>query len=293
MNDYLLRVSAADGMIRGFFANTKETVDCATAIHQTSAVMAAALGRLLTAGAMMGVMLKDDHDLLTLRIKGDGPAGGLIVTANRQAQIRGYAANPQADVPNKTNGKLNVSGVIGSGYLTVTKAMGFGEPYSSTIALQSGEIAEDFTYYFAQSEQTPSAVALGVLVDTDYHIKQAGGFIIQLMPGASESCIRQLEEKLASLESITSLYEQGHTPETLIDLLFQDMGYHIMDRLPISFHCNCSRERTERALISIGRQELESILEEDGKASVQCHFCNETYEYGDEALKALIHKTSF
>lgn len=293
MKDHLLRISAADGMIRGFFATTKETVDRAASIHQTSAVMAAALGRLLTAGAMMGVMLKDDSDLLTLRIKGDGPAGGLVVTADKEARVRGYASNPQADVPNYDNGKLNVGGVLGPGYLTVTKSMGFGEPYSSTIALQSGEIAEDLTYYFAQSEQTPSAVGLGVLVDTDYHIKQAGGFIVQLMPGASDTCIRSLEEKLPALHNITSMFEQGHTPESMAELLFQDMGYFVTDRLPVSFHCNCSRERTERALISIGSQELQTILDEDGKASVQCHFCNETYEYGDEALKDLIHQTTF
>lgn len=290
--DYILRISAADGMIRAFFATTRETVNTAVELHQTSAVVAAALGRLLTAGAMMGLMLKNDDDLLTLNIKGDGLVGGLLVTADRNGHVKGYPQNPHADVPNKPNGKLDVSGVIGAGTLTVIKDMGFSDPYLGTIELQTGEIAEDITYYFAQSEQTPSAVSLGVLVDVDYSIRQSGGFIIQLMPGATEETIAYLERMLSGLDSMTNLYEQGHTPESLAQLLFGEIGYETLARTPVCFHCDCSQERAERVLISLGREELTRLKEEDHAASLSCQFCNRQYQFSEQELDHLIAQCS-
>lgn len=275
-------------MIRAFFADTRETVNTAAELHQTTAVMAAALGRLLTAGAMMGLMLKNDGDLLTLNIKGDGPAGGLLVTADKNGHVKGYPQNPYADVPNKPNGKLDVSGAIGSGTLTVIKDMGFRDPYLGTIELQTGEIAEDITYYFAQSEQTPSAVSLGVLVDVDYSIRQAGGFIIQLLPGATDEVISYLEQKLSGLDSMTNLYEQGHTPESLAQLLFEEIGYEELERTPVCFRCDCSPERAKSVLISLGREELTKLKEEDKSASLSCQFCNKQYQFGEAELDELI-----
>lgn len=288
MSDYQIRLTAADGALRAFIAQSRDLVGEAARRHRPSPVVAAALGRLLTAGAMMGPMLKNDGDLLTLTIRGQGPVSGLVVTADRLGRVKGYASQPQADVPNKANGKLDVSGVIGPGTLTVTRSADKGQPYGSTVALQTGEIAEDLTYYFAQSEQTPSVVGLGVLVDLDHSIRQAGGFIIQVMPGASDQVLDALEAKLQGLDSVTQLFEAGHTPESIADLLFSDLTYTIYDRMPISFQCQCSRERTDRSLISLGAASLEEILREDQGAEVLCHFCNEAYTYSAQDLQALI-----
>lgn len=287
-DDYILRVTAADGMIRAFLADTRKTVYTSSELHHTSAVVSAALGRLLTAGAMMGLMLKNDGDLLTLKIRGTGPVGGLLVTADRNGRVKGYPQNPAADVPNKPNGKLDVSGVIGAGTLTVIKDMGLSEPYNGTIELKSGEIAEDITYYFVQSEQTPSAVSLGVLVDGDYTIRQAGGFIIQLMPGASEEVLNYLENKLNGLDSLTNLYEQGHTPESLAGLLFAEIGYEELERTPVCFHCDCSLERAKRVLISMGHDELTRLRQEDHSAELHCQFCNREYHFDEPELDDLI-----
>ena len=240
----------------------------------------------------MGVMLKNDGDLLTLKISGDGPVGGLLVTADRNGRVKGYPQNPMADVPNKPNGKLDVSGVIGAGTLTVIRDMGLSEPYNGTIELRTGEIAEDITYYFAQSEQTPSAVSLGVLVDVDYSIRQAGGFILQLMPGADEKTTAYLEQKIGGLDSLTSLYEQGHTPESLAKLLFADIGYEELSRTPVVFHCDCSRERARRVLLSMGQEELKKLREEDHAASLHCQFCNREYHFDDAELGALLEKAA-
>lgn len=287
-NDYILRTTAADGMIRAFFATTKNTVNEAADTHNTSAVMSAALGRLLTAGAMMSLMLKNERDLITLNIKGDGPGGGVLVTADTKGHVKGYADVPYADLPSKANGKLDVAGALGEGTLTVVRDMGKGDPQSGTVALQTGEIAEDITYYFAQSEQTPSAVALGVLVDTDYTIRQAGGFIIQLMPGATEDVIEALEQKLTGLDSITNLYEQGHTPESLVEFFFEDLRYTEPIKTPVEFYCDCNRERVEKALIAIGKDELQTIRDEDHKAELNCQFCNKAYEFSESDLDELI-----
>ncbi len=286
--DHILRTTAANGMIRAFFATTRSTVNTAVSTHKTSAVMSAALGRLLTAGSIMGLMLKNDRDLITLVIKGDGPGGGVLVTADHKGHIKGYATNPLAEVPNKGPGKLDVGGAIGNGTLTVIKDMGKGDPFNGTVQLQTGEIADDITYYFSQSEQTPSVVALGVLVDTDYTIKQSGGFIIQLMPGATDEIIDHLEEKISCIDSITNLYEQCHTPESLAKMFFNDIGYQELERVPVNFTCDCSYERVEKALLSIGKEELIKIRDEDKSTTLSCHFCNKEYEFDEAALDSLI-----
>lgn len=288
MNDYQIRLTAANGEIRAFIASTRDTVNTAASLHQTSPVMSAALGRLLTATVMMGTMLKDDKDMITAGIRADGPAGGLLATADRHGHVKGYVGNPAADVPKRPDGKLNVGGVIGKGRLTVSKDMGSREPYNSTVALRSGEIAEDFTYYFAQSEQIPSAVALGVLVDVDYNIRQAGGLIVQLMPGASEATITYLEEKLQDLGALTDRFDAGQTPETLAEDLFGEIGYQLLEQTPLSWQCNCSRDKTEKALIAIGHKELSTLLAQDGKADLECHFCTASYHFSADDLQALI-----
>lgn len=287
--DYILR-GTIGASARIFIANTKETVQKAFELHHTSPVMSAALGRSLTAAAMMGCMLKSDGDLLTITIKGDGQGGGLTVTADSKARVKGYVYNPVVDIPLKENGKLDVQGALGYGSMTIIKDMGLKEPYVGQIPLVSGEIAEDLTYYFAKSEQTPSAVALGVLVDRDYSIKQAGGFIIQMLPNAQEEVISALEEKLARLSPVTTMLEEGMSCEEIFDLIAENLEHNVLDKIPVEFYCNCSKERVEKALISAGKSELTSILEEDGQATLHCHFCNKDYIFDAEELKNLIER---
>ncbi|NLM13922.1 MAG: Hsp33 family molecular chaperone HslO [Epulopiscium sp.] len=286
MEDYIIRATDAKKQIRAFAAVTTHLVDEASKIHRTSPVVSAALGRLLTASAMMGQMLKGEKDLITLQIKGNGPLQGLVVTADMKGNVKGYPYNPVVDLPLNSVGKLDVSGAIGEGTLTVIKDLGLKEPYLGQINLVSGEIAEDLTYYFANSEQTPSAVALGVLVDRDYSIKQAGGFIVQLLPEAEEETIQNLENGLRSISSVTQLLEEGKQPEDILKLLLGDII--IMDKIPTRFYCNCSRERVEKALISIGLKDLREILEQDQKAELKCHFCNKNYIFEDTDLKKII-----
>lgn len=287
--DYILR-GTIGASARIFIANTKETVQKAFELHHTSPVMSAALGRSLTAAAMMGCMLKSDGDLLTITIKGDGPGGGLTVTADSKARVKGYVYNPVVDIPLKENGKLDVQGALGYGSMTIIKDMGLKEPYVGQIPLVSGEIAEDLTYYFAKSEQTPSAVALGVLVDRDYSIKQAGGFIIQMLPNAQEEVISALEEKLARLSPVTTMLEEGMSCEEIFDFITENLEHNVLDKIPVEFYCNCSKEKVEKALISAGKGELTSILEEDGQATLHCHFCNKDYIFNAEELKSLIER---
>lgn len=288
--DYILRATAGESSVRVFIANTKETVQQAFLHHKTSPVMSAALGRALTAVSIMGSMLKSDDDLVTIKIKGDGPGKGLIVTGDSKARVKGYPFNPMVDIPLKPNGKLDVQNALGEGSLTVIKDMGLKEPYVGQIPLVSGEIAEDLTYYFAKSEQTPSAVSLGVLVDRDYSIKQAGGFIIQVMPNADENIINSLETKLATIKPFTTLLEEGNTIEDILNILLGDFGVNILDKIPVKFYCNCSKERVEKALISIGKDELETIIKEDKKATLHCHFCNKDYEFNENDLKTLLNE---
>lgn len=292
MDDYILRATAADGLIRAFAATTKNTVQTARSLHNTTPVASAALGRLLTAGAMMGTMLKGEKDLVTLQIKGDGPIEGLLVTADSKGRVKGYPFNPNVDIPPKSPVKLDVGGAVGKGYLTVIKDLGLKEPYVGKTELVSGEIAEDLTYYYAKSEQIPTAIALGVLVDTDTSIKAAGGFIIQLMPGATLEVATMLEERITHLKYITELLDRGETPETILDAVLGDMDLEIIDKMPTEFYCDCSRERVEEALISIGEKDLRTILEEDKKAEISCHFCNKVYNFDEADLKKLLDEAT-
>ena len=260
MEDYIVRATAADSQIRAFAATTRQVVETARVRHNTSPVATAALGRLLTAGAMMGSMMKNDTDILTLQIRGNGPIEGITVTADSHANVKGYVGNPDVMLPPR-NGKLDVGGAVGVGLLTVIKDMGLKEPYSGQTILVSSEIAEDLTYYFANSEQVPSSVGLGVLMEKDNTVRCAGGFIIQMMPFAKEQTICRLEENLKKVSSVTSLLNQGYTPEQLLEVLFEGLGLEVTDTVPAQFCCNCSKERVEHAVASIGRKEIQEMIQ--------------------------------
>lgn len=288
--DYILRATAGSGSIRAFVALTKETVQKAFEIHQTTPVMSAALGRSLTGAAIMGSMLKSETDLLTITIKGDGPGQGLVVTSDCHSRVKGYVFNPNVDIPLKPNKKLDVQGALGEGTLTVVKDLGLKEPYVGQIPLVSGEIAEDLTYYFAKSEQTPSAVALGVLIDRDCSIKQAGGFILQMMPDADEETAARLDDKLTGLKPVTKMLEEGMSGEDILEEILGEFGVNILDKTEVSYYCNCSRQRVEGALLAVGKRELAKIIEEDKKASLHCHFCNTDYEFNEDELIKLLQE---
>lgn len=284
----MIRATAADNQIRAFAATTRDTVQAAVSAHGLSPVAAAGLGRLMTGGVMMGSMMKGEDDLLTLQILSDGPMGGITVTADPNGKVKGYVNNPHVLLPANEKGKLDVGTAVGAGTLRVMKDMGLKEPYVGQTELVSGEIAEDLTYYFAASEQVPSSVALGVLMNKDNTVAQAGGFIIQLMPFAEESVIATLEEKIQSFTSITSVLSQGKTPEMILEGLLQDMDLQINDKSPVEFFCNCSRERVEKVLISMGRKELTEIIQDGKPIELNCHFCNKKYQFTVEDLKKLI-----
>ncbi|MBQ9118522.1 MAG: Hsp33 family molecular chaperone HslO [Lachnospiraceae bacterium] len=288
MKDYIIRATAADSQIRAFAATTRELVEKARVAHGTSPVVTAALGRLLTAGAMMGSMLKGEDDLLTLRIEGDGPMRGLLVTADSEGFVKGYPFESDVMLPPSPAGKLDVGGAVGQGTLSIIRDMGLKEPYVGQINLVSGEIAEDLTYYYAVSEQVPSSVALGVLMNRDNTVRRAGGFIIQLLPNTSEEVIAALEEKLSQVKSITSMLDQDMTPEEILESLLGDMGLEITEKRETDFVCNCTRERVSKALISIGKQELQQMIAEDKPIEVNCHFCNKNYGFDVEDLKEFV-----
>lgn len=287
MKDYIVRATAANAQIRAFAVTSKELVECARSAHNLSPVVTAALGRLMTGGVMMGSMLKGEKDMLTLQINGAGPVHGLTVTADSQGNVKGYADNPQAMMPPNSMGKLDVGGVIGLGVLTVIKDMGLKEPYSSTIELKTGEIGDDLTYYFAASEQVPSSVALGVLMDKNNTVRQAGGLIIQLMPFTDEEVIGRLEEKLTALPPMTTLLEEGNTPEQILNIVLGDFWVEITDTLPVRFHCNCSKERVEKVLVSLGGEELQKLIDEGKDVELNCHFCNTNYVFTVEELEKI------
>lgn len=238
----------------------------------------------------MGVMMKGADDILTIKIEGDGPIGGLTVTADSKGDVKGYAYNPEVMLPPNEKGKLDVGGALGIGVLSVIKDIGLKEPYVGQTILVTSEIAEDLTYYFATSEQTPSSVALGVLMNKDNTVRQAGGFIIQLMPGASEEIISGLEERLKEITSITSLLDAGNTPEQILQKVLGGFGLEILDSMPVQFHCNCSKSRIEKALISVGKKELQSMIDDGETIEVNCHFCNKHYPITVEELKELLEK---
>ena len=287
MTDYMVRATAANAQIRAFAITSRETVEHARSAHNLSPVVTAALGRLMTGALMMGSMLKGEKDMLTLQINGAGPVHGLTVTADSQGNVKGYADNPQAMMPPNSVGKLDVGGVIGAGVLTVIKDMGLKEPYSSTIELTTGEIGDDLTYYFAASEQIPSSVALGVLMEKNNTVRQAGGLIIQLMPFTSEEVIAKLEEKLTHMSPITTLLEEGKTPEQILETILGELGLEITDTMPVRFHCNCSKERVEKVLLSLGRKELQDLIDEGQDVELNCHFCNTNYVFTVEELSKL------
>lgn len=290
MNDYMVRAIAGNAQIRAFACTTRNLVEEARKAHNTSPVMSAALGRLLTAGAMMGSMLKGEKDLLTLQIKGDGPGRGVTVTADAKGNVKGYPDVPDVILPANAKGKLDVGGALGNGYLQVIKDLGLKEPYVGKIELQTGEVAEDLTYYFAASEQVPSGVGLGVLMERDNTVKQAGGFIIQLMPFASEEVISKLENNLSKVAAVTSLLEAGNTPEQMLEILLEGFDIEFTDKIPVQFFCNCTKSRVEKALISVGKKELKSMIEDGKTIEVNCHFCNRDYEFTVEELEAMYRK---
>ncbi|MDF2537804.1 MAG: hslO [Herbinix sp.] len=290
MADYIVRASAAENQIRAFAASTRELVEYAREIHRTSPVATAALGRLLTAGVMMGSMMKGDNDILTLQMKGSGPIEGLTVTADSRGTVKGYAYNPDVLLPPSPKGKLDVGGALGAGILSVIKDLGLKEPYVGQTHLVSGEIAEDLTYYYATSEQVPSVVALGVLMNRENTVRRAGGFIIQLMPFASEEIISKLEDKINGLDGITGLLDQDMSPEMILEDILGDFGLEIMDRLPARFECNCDKKRIEKAIISIGQKDIAEMIEDNEPIEVNCHFCSKHYNFTVEELKELLSK---
>ena len=287
MADYMVRATAANAQIRAFAITSRELVEHARSAHDLSPVVTAALGRLMTGGVMMGSMLKGEKDMLTLQIGGTGPVHGLTVTADSHGNVKGYADHPQAMMPPNSKGKLDVGGVIGVGVLTVIKDMGLKEPYSSTIELTTGEIGDDLTYYFATSEQIPSSVALGVLMEKNNTVKQAGGFIIQLMPFTSEEVIAKLEDKLTHMSPVTTMLEEGNTPEQILEILLGDLGLEITDTMPVQFYCNCSKERVEKVLLSLGKKELQNLIDEGKDVELNCHFCNTDYVFTAEELRKI------
>lgn len=288
MSDYIVRGIAAKGMVRVFACTTKNLVEEARERHNTSPVATAALGRLLTGGLMMGAMMKGDKDILTLQIHGGGPIKGITVTADSKGGVKGYVGNPNVILHANEEGKLDVASAVGVGFLNVIKDLGLKEPYLGQCALQTSEIAEDLTYYFATSEQVPSCVGLGVLMNLDNTVKQAGGFIIQLMPGASEEVITKLEENIKKVTSVTHFLDEGLIPEEILGKLLGDLDLEIMDKLPGKFACNCSKDRVAKALMCIGKKEIQSLVEEGKPIEMNCHFCNTSYEFDVEELKEIL-----
>ena len=287
MNDYIVRATAADSSIRAFAITSKNMVQEARDHHDTSPVITAALGRLLSGAAMMGSMMKGEKDLLTIQIECSGPAKGLTVTADSSGHVKGFPKVPAVDLPPNAQGKLDVGGALDLGVMSVIKDLGMKEPYVGQTVLQTGEIAEDLTYYFATSEQIPSAVGLGVLVERDGSVKQAGGFIIQLMPFTPDEVIEKLEKKISEIKSVTEMLEDGDTPERILENILGEFGLEINDIRPTAFRCDCSKERVSRALATLNRKDMDDLIKDDEPIEVKCQFCNQAYEFTVEDLKAL------
>ncbi|TJY38550.1 Hsp33 family molecular chaperone HslO [Cohnella pontilimi] len=291
MKDELIRGTAWNAGIRVFAARTTNLVAELQRRHDTYPTATAALGRSATAGAMMGVMLKDGARL-TIQVKGDGPLGQIVIDSNSEAEVRGYVDHPHTHLPSNPQGKLDVAGAVGrNGYVNVIKDLGLKEPYRGSVPIISGELAEDFTYYFAESEQVPSAVGLGVLVDVDNSVLHAGGFIVQVMPGMPDDQLERLEQAVSGMPHITALLDRGETPESILRFLVGD-DLTIHERVEPIFRCKCSRERVANTLLTLGAEELRSLIDQDGKADVLCHFCNETYAFSAEDLEDLHRQAS-
>lgn len=291
MKDYIVRATAANAQIRAFACYSKETVETARAHHNTTPVATAALGRMLSGAAMMGAMLKGEKDVLTLQIHADGPLQGVTVTADAFGHVKGYVNNPYVELPLNAKGKLDVAGAVGAGFMNIIKDLGLKEPYVGQTVLQTGEIAEDLTYYFATSEQVPSSVGLGVLVGRDYQVAQAGGFIIQLMPFADDKVIDKLEENLMSVDSVTKLLSEGLTPEQILEKVLEGFDVEFTDKMPMSFYCDCSKERVEKVLISVGKKDLQEMIDDGKPIEINCHFCNTNYTFEVDELKEIYKKS--
>lgn len=292
MNDYIVRATAANNQIRAFAITSKNIVEEARQAHNTSPVATAALGRLLTAGSMMGIMMKGDKDILTLQVKAGGPIGGITVTADSKGNVKGYVKNTEVIIPANANGKLDVATAVGVGFMNVIKDMGLKEPYVGQTVLQTSEIADDLTYYFATSEQVPSSVGLGVLMEHDNTVKQAGGFIIQLMPFAEDEVISKLEANLKNVTSVTKLLDEGMTPEMILEKILGDFkDLEILESVPTQFDCNCSKERIEKVIISIGKKDIKEMIDDGEDIEVNCHFCNTNYKFNVDELEEILKKS--
>lgn len=286
--DYIVRASLANDSVRAFAISSTHLVAEARERHRTLPVVTAALGRLLSAGAIMGSMMKGDQDIVTISLKGDGPAGYITVTADSHGHVKGFPGNPNVDIPRKYAGKLDVGTAVGRGLLTVSYDLGLKEPYSGQVEIQTGEVAEDLAYYFTVSEQLPSAVGLGVMVDTDSSVKHAGGFIVQLLPDAPEDVIELLEKKLANLEPVTTMMEQGMTPEDMLSYIFEGVDVEFTERHDVEFYCDCSKEKVKRALAAISDKDLQDIVNDDEDIEVKCYFCNTTYKFSIADIKDIL-----
>ena len=291
MSDYIVRAMAANNQVRAFAATTKDMVETARAAHNTSPVATAALGRLLTAGAMMGSMMKNEKDMLTIKIQCDGPIKGLTVTADVHGNVKGFVEEPMVILPASEKGKLDVAKALGLGVLSVIKDMGLKEPYVGDTILTTSEIAEDLTYYFATSEQVPSSVGLGVLMEKDNTVKQAGGFIVQVMPFVEDAVLDKLEANIANLEPVTTMLDKGMTPERILETVLEGMDVEFNDTMPTAFACNCSKSRVEKALISIGKKDIQEMIDDGKEIEMHCHFCNTSYQFTVEELKELLKKS--
>lgn len=286
--DYIVRATAADHQLRAFAVMSKDIVEKAREIHNTSPVATAAIGRLLTAASMMGSMMKGEKDVLTLQIECGGPIGGITVTADSNADVKGYVNNPNVILPPNAQGKLDVSGALGPGFLNVIKDIGLREPYNGQTHLVSGEIAEDLTYYFATSEQVPSSVGLGVLMDKDNHVRQAGGFIIQVMPDTDDEVIDKLEARLGEVHSVTEMLDKGMTPEDILNYVLEGMDVEILETVPTQYKCDCSFERVSKVIASLGKKELQEMIDDGKPVEVNCQFCGSHYKFDTEQLKEFI-----
>ena len=286
--DYIVRASLANDSVRAFAISSTHLVAEARERHRTLPVVTAALGRLLSAGAIMGSMMKGDKDIVTISLKGDGPAGYITVTADSHGHVKGFPGNPNVDIPRKYAEKLDVGTAVGRGLLTVSYDLGLKEPYSGQVEIQTGEVAEDLAYYFTVSEQLPSAVGLGVMVDTDSSVKHAGGFIVQLLPDAPEDVIELLEKKLANLEPVTTMMEQGMTPEEMLLHIFEGVDIEFTERHDVKFYCDCSKEKVKRALAAISDKDLQDIVNDDEDIEVKCFFCNTAYKFSIADIKDIL-----
>lgn len=286
--DYIVRASLANDSVRAFAISSTHLVAEARERHRTLPVVTAALGRLLSAGAIMSSMMKGDKDIVTISLKGDGPAGYITVTADSHGHVKGFPGNPNVDIPRKYAGKLDVGAAVGRGLLTVSYDLGLKEPYSGQVEIQTGEVAEDLAYYFTVSEQLPSAVGLGVMVDTDSSVKHAGGFIVQLLPDAPEDVIELLEKKLANLEPVTTMMEQGMTPEEILLHIFEGVDIEFTERHDVKFYCDCSKEKVKRALAAISDKDLQDIVNDDEDIEVKCYFCNTAYKFSIADIKDIL-----